>query len=322
MATRPVLLVCAFIFVVALNLRSQSNLSLLNESLIRENQIKGVTEWNHPVRGDEPAEKGAKSLNARYDSKGHQVEEVSYNSKGEETRKVTSRYDNYGNRTEYVIYDSRSGRVTFSRMTGYDDHGNRIAEWGFDGLGDYRNTYHLDNEGRTSEIHYTSGGNLKEKRLFSYKGNITEISVVLPDNTVNEIIRLEKNVSGELVAEAYHDNQGNLVRKVEYSWENGLKTGERHYQGDQMMFRNNFVYEEGLLDRIIKVDRQGRETVTNQYSYDDRSRLIRESWYNETSGNYSFREYSYDNHGNMLSVNSYYATYQFQVLYRYDYCFF
>ncbi len=46
---------------------SQSNISLLDEELIKENRINEVTEWNHAYIGREPSEKGRISLRASYD---------------------------------------------------------------------------------------------------------------------------------------------------------------------------------------------------------------------------------------------------------------
>ena len=89
-----------------------------------------------------------------------------------------------------------------------------------------------------------------------------------------------------------------------------------------MQDRYVYLYEDGLLRKIIRNDRQGRQTVTNKYYYNETGKLLREAWYNENAENYSTREFTWDNRGNMISVETYYATYQFQVLYRYDYSFF
>ncbi len=303
-------------------LQAQSNISRLDDDQIRANRISSITEWNHPVINSKPAENGTISLTARYDNDGFQVEEITYNSQGEESRKVTSRFDSNGNRIEYLVYDSRNNRLTYSRMTSFDENGNRIAEWGFDGIGDYRNEYRLNSDGRPAEIHYNAGGNLKEKRIFVYDGNRTAISVILPGSIVKEKIYLINDNSGNLLTESYYDNNGNLKRKVEYSYDGGLKTAERHFQEDQMQYRKIFFYAQSMLTKVVRVDRQGRETVTRKYIYDDLGRVIEESWYNENSGKYSSREYSYDNLGNMQSVATYYATYSFRVLYKYDYSFF
>ena len=302
---------------------SQSNISLLDEELIKENRINEVTEWNHAYIGREPSEKGRISLRASYDTNGYLQEEITFNSRGEKSRKVTSRFDKMGNRTEYIVIDSRNNRTTFSQMATFDQQGNKIAEWGFDGLGDYRNNYHLNPDGRLREIHYTTQGNLREKRVFTYKGNETNISVILPDKSISEKIKLIYNSPGNLVQEAYSDNKGNLLRKAEYSYDgSGQKTGERRYLGSQMQDRYVYLYEDGLLRKIIRNDRQGKQTVTNKYYYNEAGQLIREAWSNENAENYSTREFTWDNRGNMVSVETYYATYQFQVLYRYDYSFF
>jgi YD repeat-containing protein len=302
---------------------SQSNISFLDEELIKENRINTVTEWNHAYTGREASDDGRISLRASYDNNGYLQEEITFNSNGEKSRKVTSRFDSMGNRTEHIVFDSRNNRTTFSQMATFDQQGNKIVEWGFDGLGDYLNKYHLDPDGRLREIHYTSQGNLREKRVFTYTGNETDVSVILSDNTISEKIKLIYNSMGYLIQEAYFDNKETLLRKIEYTYDgSGQKTGERRYHKSQMQYRYVYLYENGLLSKIIRNDRQGRETVTNKYYYNENRQLLREAWFNENADDYSTRGFTWDSRGNIVSVETYYATYNYQVLYRYDYSFF
>ena len=102
-----------------------------------------------------------------------------------------------GNRTEHIVFDSRSNRPTFSQMATFDQQGN-----------------------------------LREKRVFTYTGNETDVSVILPDNTISEKIKLIYNSMGYLIQEAYFDNKKTLLRKIEYTYDgNGQKTGEIRYHG-------------------------------------------------------------------------------------------
>ncbi len=302
---------------------SQSNISMLDVELIKENRINTITEWNHTYDGREPSDDGRISLRAQYDNYGYLREEITFNSNGEKSRKVTNRFDSAGNRIEHIVFDSRSNRITFSQMAAFDQNGNKISEWGFDGMGDYRNKYHFDTEGRVREIHYTSQGNLREKRIFKYIGNETNVSVILPDNTLLEKINLKYNNMGYLIQEAYFDNKGALVRKIEYTYNgSGQKTGKRRYHRSQMLYRYVYIYENGLLSKIIRNDRQGRENVNNKYFYNENGQLVKEYWFNENADDYSTRKFTWDSRGNIVSVETYYASYNYQVLYRYDYSFF
>ncbi|MFO7922758.1 MAG: hypothetical protein R6U58_03630 [Bacteroidales bacterium] len=302
---------------------TQSNISLLGEELIKTNRISGITEWNHPFTGEEPTETGTISLTASYGKDGYLLEETTYNSTGKESRKVMSRYDNMGNRIEYKIFDYRNNRITFSQMADFDDQGNKLLEWGFDGIGDYRNIYHHQSDGKKAEIHYNTQGTLKEKRVFSYNKNETIIHVILPDNSTSEIIKLLYNHQDKLVKEAYYNDQNQLLRKNEYSYShNGMKKEERRYQGEQMQYRYTYIYDENLLVRIIRTDRTGRQIITNRYTYNDKEKLTREEWYNENSDDYSSRQFSWDSRGNMISVASYYASYRYRAFFRYDYNYF
>ncbi len=320
---RLLIVLCLILFISGNPLFPQNNISRLDQNLIKENGISGVTEWNHEYKGGNPSETGTISLRARYDKNGYTLEEITFDSRGQESRKITNRYDNKGNRIGHTVFDSKNNRITFSQMAGFDEQGNKIAEWGFDGLGNYRNKYQLNPDGSVSEIHYTTQGRLKEERVFDYSDNKTLITVVLPDNSIAEKIRLLHNSTGEMIEEAYYDNQDNLRRKIEYTYNRaGKKTEERRYNGSEMQYRKRFLYDNNLLQKIIKTDRTGVDVVTNYYTYDENGNLIKEAWYNKNADDYSTREFSWDNQGNVTSVASYYASYQFQVLYRYDYSFF
>jgi hypothetical protein len=320
---RKLLIVCFFILCSGRVLYPQSNISVLDENLIRENRISGITEWNHAFTGDKPVETGTISLNTRYDQNGYLQEEITYNSRGQESRKITSRFDQMGNRTEYRIFDSRNNRLSFSQVTSFDQNGNILNESGFDGLGNYRNDYIRKDDGRLSEIRYNTQGRLKEKRVFTYMGNGTYISVILPDNSVSQKITLLHNDPGNLIEEQYFDGKGNLIRKVEYDYNlAGLKSAERRYQGTRLQYRNSYIYDESLLVKVIRTDNTGNEIIMNRYSYNEKGQLVKEEWYNENAADYSTKKLSWDSKGNMTSVACYYASYQFHVLYRYDYSFF
>jgi hypothetical protein len=320
---RELLIFCLVILCTGRFLYPQSNISVLDENLIRENRISGITEWNHAFRGDKPMETGTISLNTRYDQNGYLQEEITYNSRGQESRKITSRFDNMGNRTEYRIFDSRNNRLSYSQVASFDQHGNTISESGFDGLGNYRNDYIRMDDGRLGEIRYNTQGRLKEKRVFTYTGNGTYISVILPDNSVSQKITLLHNNLGNLLEEVYFDGKGNLIRKVEYDYDmSGLKKEERRFQGAQLQYRNSYKYDNTRLIKVIRTDNSGNEIIMNRYAYNERGQLIKEEWYNENAADYSTKILSWDSNGNMTSVSCYYASYQFQVLYRYDYSFF
>jgi hypothetical protein len=317
------MVVAVLTLLVPLVIQAQSNISLLDDNLIRENRIREITEWNYPFKGEKPTDTGTVSLKTLFDANGYLLEETTYNSRGQESRRITSRFDNMGNRTEHRIFDSRNNRLTFSQMASYDPQGNKLLESGFDGLGDYRNVYHRLSDGRLSEVHYFAQRKLKEKRVFSYNGNATYISVLLPNNTISQKITLVHDINGNLLEESYFDEQDNPVRKVEYVYNNaGLKTEERRYQGTMLQYTNSFIYENSLLVKTIRKDRQGLEVVTNRYTYNDKGQLIKEAWYNQNADDYSTKHFSWDNEGNMVSVACYYASYQFYVFYRYDYSFF
>jgi YD repeat-containing protein len=299
----------------------QSNFEKFTPNLIVNNKIQSITEWSHPYQGGTAAPKGNKNSFARYDLKGNLIEEITYNSRGEETRKVTYRYDAQGNRTEYSVFEAKFSRITYSQFASYDKSGNKLSEWGFDGLGNYRNNYILDNQGNILEIHFTVQNQLTEKRIFKYSGNQTDINILEKGVNPSGKILLKYNQDGKLIEDTETDAKGSMIRKVVYTYNTaGRLLTETRYRGTQLSYANNHQYNtKGLLVEIEKEETSSSPVVTHKFTYDPVGRLAEEQWYNENARDYSSRKYQYDNRGNILAVDNFFISYKFRVLYKYTF---
>lgn len=298
----------------------QSNYEKFTRDLIVKNNIKTITEWSHPYQGGSHSAKGNKSSFARFDRNGNLLEEINYNARGDETRKATHRYNNSGNRIEYTVYESRFSKITYSQYANYDKSGNRLSEWGFDGLGNYRNNYILDPTGNILEIHFTVQNNLTEKRIFKYSKLQTEISIFAKGTNLSGKIVLKYNEGKKLIEESETDASGNILKKVTYSYNLANQLiKETRFHGIVFSYANNHQYNPvGQLTEIEREELSSKPTVTHKYSYDSSGRLSEEQWYSENAKDYSTKKYQYDNKGNILSLDCFFISYKFRVLYKYS----
>ncbi len=314
-------IILAFLSFFPLILCAQSHFEKFSKDLNRQNKIKSITEWSHPYQGNSPVVKGTRNAVARYDRNGNLTEEISYNARGEETRKLSYRYDTKGNRTEYSVFEAKFNRITYSQFANYDNAGNRLAEWGFDGLGNYRNTYSLDKDGKILEISFTTQNRLSEKRIFKHAAQETEITILNQGTIPSGKILLKYDRNNRLTEESETDTQGNILRKVTYTYNPvGQMIQETRFRGSNFAYSNNHRYNSrGQISEIEKEESSTGPVVIHKYSYDSSGRLAEEQWYSENAKDYSSRKYQYDNKNNITSMDSYFVSYKFRVLYKYTF---
>jgi YD repeat-containing protein len=304
-----------------LNLYGQSNFEKFSKELIRQNKIKSITEWSHPYQGEKPAAKGTKNSIARFDKNGNLTEEITYNARGEETRKVSYRYDSKGNRSEYSVFEAKFNKITYSQFASYDNSGNKLSEWGFDGLGSYRNNYILNNDGSISEIHFTSQNRLTEKRIFKNAELETEISILNLGTFPSGKILLKYDQNKNLTEEIETDASGILIRKVSYTYNPaGQLIQETRFRGSNLSYINNHQYNsKGQLTVIEKEETSSSPTITHKFNYDSSGRLTEEQWYSENARDYSSRKLQYDNKNNIFSMDCFFISYKFRVMYKFSF---
>lgn len=305
----------------AFKLAGQSNFEKFSKDLILQNKIKIITEWSHPYQGEKPAAKGTKNSIARFDKNGNLTEEITYNAKGEETRKVTYRYDSKGNRSEYSVFEAKFNKITYSQFASYDNSGNKLSEWGFDGLGSYRNNYILNKDGSISEIHFTSQNRLTEKRIFKISESETEISILNQGTFPSGKIVLKYDRNKNLTEEIETDASGNLARKVSYTYNPaGQLIQETRFRGSNLSYINNHQYNlKGQLTIIEKEETSSNPIITHKFNYDSSGRLTEEQWYSENARDYSSRRLQYDNKNNIFSMDCFFISYKFRVMYKFTF---
>jgi len=289
-------------------------------------KVKVQTEWTHEYVDGKPSAKGHKGTVTKYDTRGNVTEIVNYNEKGEIISVFVYQYDNSDNRVNFEQYQDNRKRLQYSRRIAYDARGNKIREYGFDGVNGYNNTFKYDENGKLSEINYTIENALIEKRIFKYSGNKTEISIY--DSNNNLTFRQENlyNDKGLLVSEIKIGGKGNLMHSLNLQYNNAgdLTEEARTLADNKLDYQKLYQYDnQNRPVREETVTMDGTRYVSREYQYNAQGDLILQSMRrNERTQEASTKKFTYDARGIYTEVDAYIATYKLNSLYKYTYEFY
>ena len=187
-----------------------------------------------------------KKTTFKYDDKGHEIEQDTYDENGKPTRKVTKKYDDKGREIEVARYN-KLDKPPIIETYKYDDKGNQIefVEKSGDGKLIWKMICEFDNNGnKIGEISYRSdtGKPSKSQRKNDDMGRIIETISYNPDGSiwsrstfkyddwsnVTEYVSYDKD--GKLkedwsrYSELEYDATGNVIKETEYKMKAGKKT--------------------------------------------------------------------------------------------------
>ena len=289
-------------------------------------KVKTQTQWTHEYVDGKPSDKGYKSSVTKYNMKGNMTEVSSYNAQGKIILLVVYQYDNYENRVSFEQYVGNREKLQYSQKILYDAKGNKTREYGYDGVTVYNNTFQYDGNGKLSEISYTADNALVEKRQLKYSGNKTEILVY--DQRNNLIFRQENtyNDKGLLLSEIRTGNKGNVVHTLDMQYNTvGDLTEELKKRADEQLDYQK-LYEYDKDNRPVKevtINADGVKFVSEENRYNNLGDLVFRAWKkNERTQESSTKSITYDSMRLYTEVESYFATYKLNSLYKYTYEFY
>jgi len=301
------------------------NSQTLNEQRERErianNKIKVITVWNHKYADEKPSAKGYKSSETTYDLNGLPVSVINFKSTGEISSKQNYSYDKAGNKTRYVNIDGKDGKTTYLQNIIYDSNNNKISENGFNGSEPYRVTYKYD-KGKLSEITRFKGANtVDEKWVYSYKGDRTNITVYKPEKTVSYTMEKVSDDRGNVIEDIRKETSGAISKRYVMKFNSkDLEIQKDVYLGGKFVYKQFFTYDdEGNLIQTDQTNANGEKFVFSKYKYDTKGNLLVEQWNEGDANEFSKKESKYNPKGILVEVDTYYAPYNYKVLYKYTY---
>ncbi len=301
------------------------NSQTLNEQREKEriaiNKIKAITVWNHKYTDEKPSAKGYKSSETTYDINGLPISVVNFKSTGEISSKQNYSYDKAGNKTHYVNIDGKDGKTAFLQNIIYDANNNKISENGYNGAEPYRVAYKYD-KGKLAEIiRYKGANTLDEKWVYSYNGDRTTIVVYKTEKTISYTMEKVLDAKGNVIEDIRKETSGAISKRYVMKYNSqDLEIQKDVYLGGKYVYKQFFTYDnEGNLTQTDQTNANGEKFVFSKYKYDTKGNLLVEQWNEGDASEFSKKESKYNPKGILVEVDTYYAPYNYKVLYKYTY---
>lgn len=299
----------------------------LDESKTREknqtNKIHKATQWSYKYVNGKPSKDGVISVVTIYNNLGYPTEVTNFNAGKVSTIQKYS-YDLKGNKSEYTNFDADKNKKTYSVSFTYTPEGLLAREDGFDGLSPYHVEYSYDpSQQLTKIVKYDASKAVEEQWVYSYSDTICQITISKKGKLAykQEIV---KNKKGQKVEEVKHDAMGKELKRTVYFYvANGQIDKRDEYVGGKMRYTHQYIYDnENKLVQVLQKEPSGKQFPYSTYKYDSKGNLLQEQWSENKGAEYSKKESTYDQKDILKEVDTYYAPYEFQVLYKYTYEFY
>ncbi len=292
---------------------------------IAESDIKSISQWTHRFSGGKPNSSGYKTTETHYDKNGNAIEVINYRSNGKISSRLLYKYNNKNLRTEYVMYQQLNRpelEVSYKQQFHYNEKNLKTHEVVFDGQSSYRIIYeYYPNDELKEIVKYGVGNKVDERWVYTYKDNVQEINIFKPDKVLSSIMRKEFDENGNILLDIRLNNKGNELQRVvnKYDGKNRLVETAEFYSG-KMTKKQEFKYNnQDLVVEVIQHNPDGSSFTQSKYQYDKNGSLIEERWSEGQSQEFSHKQSSYNDEGNVMETDSYFAPYRYRVLYKYTY---
>lgn len=292
---------------------------------ISESNIKAVTQWTHRYTGGELNPKGYKTTETYYDKSGNPIEIINYRSNGDISSRLLYKYNSDNQRTEYIMYqkiDKPVPEVSYKQSIHYNSKGVKTVESIFDGATGYRVTYdYFPNDNLKEIVKYGVGNKVDERWVYSYDGNNEQISIYIPDKTLNAVVNKKLNSDGNLLEEYRVNAEGKELKKIISKYDTKGREVEmsEYYSGKLIKMLQYFYNNVDLLVEVIQHNPDGSKFIQSKYNYDLKGNLLEEQWSEGQQDEFSRKQSTYSREGRLVETDQYFAPYRYRVLYKYSY---
>jgi hypothetical protein len=295
----------------------------LEKHTIIEQDIESQEQWNYKFVNGEPSDKGYKNSYKEYDGNGNITKEEYYR-RGDINQELSYKYDRNQNKTEYVNYSAEEDEIRFKQTIDYDPEGKKIKENRYNGSEHHVIDYNYNEQDKLSTIVKTDlDGNLIQKRIFSYDGNVANIRVLDGEGKLISRIVNKYDHRENLIEHIEYTPGGEPVKKISYSFnDKNLKTDEVKHQKGNFIYHKQYKYNDAdYLVEIHKEQPRDEVHISKKFHYTSDGKLRKEQWYDSMADQFSHRKYFYNEKGIVEKAEVYYALYDYKVLYKYRYTF-
>lgn len=316
---RKVFFICFLLF--SMGGQAQTDFSDKDRALMKSLGIRTREQWDYKYVGDRLSIKGMCSSRITFDREGRALEVINYKSDTAILNITLYTYNAKGLRTDMVKYLGNKISILFRVGTIYDSKGNKTTENGFNGTENFTNRYSYDGAGRLAKIQYYIGRRLDETRDFSYNGDKMDVRV--SDGSGNLLYTLvsRKDAGGRVIEESKLDKD----RKETEHTVNNYDSRGNLVQVDKVTLNRRwsktfYIYDNlGNVSEVYSEEAQNPKYLKQSYSYTNNGLLTGEFWRTTPNSDQSYKKYTYDHSGKLISTDCFYASYKYKVLNKFVY---
>ncbi|WP_047446861.1 hypothetical protein [Alistipes sp. ZOR0009] len=287
------------------------------------NRIQKSIQWSYKYENGKPSKDGTISVVTTYNKDGYPVEVANYNS-GKLSTIQKYAYDLKGNKSEYTNFDADQNKKIYSQTFTYNDRGLLVREDGYDGLFPYNVIHTYDSNDKVIKITKIDvNKNVEEQWDYQYSDTVIAISITKKGKLTNKQ-RIVTNSRKQKVEEVKMDANNKELRKTSYYYNPMGQIEKRdEFVGGIKRYTHQYLYDsENKLIQVVQIEASGKQFPYSTYKYDSKGNLLQEQWSENKGIEYSKKDSSYNPKDILTEVDTYYAPYEYQVLYKYTYEFY
>lgn len=296
---------------------------------IVQNRISKSIQWNHRYTQGRPNPTGFRAVETIYDRRGNPIEIINFRANGDTSSRVVYRYNAQNQRVEYLLFQKQDRpfiELSYKQSINYNEQGRRNLEVVFDGTSTHRILFTYFPNGKPKETTKIAPGNRVEERwVYTEKEpNTTEINVFIPDGVLSFSLTRRFDPKGNLLSETRRNPTGDETRRVEYAYDaTGRTIQMSEFSARNLVRRLHYTYDrKGQLVEIVQEMPDGRRFTQSSFRYDNDGNILEERWVEGDTNIFSHKLSTYNQSGALKELDSFYAPYNFKVLYRYTYEYF
>lgn len=195
-------------------------------------------------------------------------------------------------------------RIDYLRSK-YDENGNPVEEFKFDGYGDVtgKSVYVYDDKGHlTIEETYNEFDDLEEKLSYERdeNGRLIKKYVHYLDGTKDTIL-YQYNDDGKLVYKILKDEDGDLEKEEKIEYSGGFIIGEEVIEDGELVSKNKYTIDEkGNVLEAEVMNEEEEFSLVNEY--DENSNRIKQLKYDTEGKLVEKHEYTFDANNRMIGI--------------------
>ncbi len=316
-------IILVFLFLISSICVDAQLIEDLDRAYIVSKNVKVQSTFEYEVVRGKRAAKGVLTKELHFDNQGNIVKQVNFKRNGSVHSVLNYKYDDNGNKIQYEKYIGAQDSLNYKQNVKFDNKGKRVYEKGFDGVDSFRIVYNYNKLNKLVESIYYTGKTIDEKRVFEYIGNTSNIKVLNKKGEIQYTLQNVYNNNNKLIEEKRIEKDNTISKRTVYEYNADNKiTSETKYIGQNVVNKIISNYNaKGQIFEVVEENVKGEKYIIKKYTYDAAGVLVEEQYRSGSNKDFSKNTFKYNDKGVCESVDTYFATYNYQTLsvFTYEY---